>query len=152
MPGLGASRWMICAARRGWGSGRAKRVGGLDELDFPVALPVFQLFFAGDGFDDLAMNFVPYQAVGFVLLGETGDEAFAVLPDAFDQVRRDPDVERAVGAAGQDVDVRGFVHAGHFALSPEREGSVAQTNLGSRLRGNDGLAVAGNRKGTELPA
>jgi hypothetical protein len=46
-----------------------------------------------------------------VPFGKTLDHPFAVLPDAFDQVAGDADIQRSIQAARQDIYVARLVHA-----------------------------------------
>ena len=81
------------------------RVSFLDRRDLPGAFPGFHALFQRDGLVNVTEGFVPAEPVDFVAAGEAAGFAPAMLFDAPGQVVGDPDVEGAVFAAGEDVDV-----------------------------------------------
>ena len=84
-----------------------------DELELPLAVPLFDLFFAGDGVGGAAEDLVIYQAVDGMFSGEAGDKAVAVLVGAADEVAGHAGVQGAVAGAGYDVDEVLFHGFGH---------------------------------------
>ena len=93
-----------------------------DELELPLAVPLFDLFFSGDGMPGITMGFVVDQAMHAVLLGEAGHEVVAMLIDAAKEVAGHAGIEGAIAPAGHDV----YEVLFHKALD-------------SRLRGNDNV-------------
>jgi hypothetical protein len=86
------------------------RVVGFNQVDLPVAVPVFQLLFARDGRRHVSEEFVTDKPINGVARRETFDRASAMLVEARDQVGRHADVERTVMLAGEDVDAGLFGH------------------------------------------
>src|SRR3954451_24386721 len=77
----------------------------LDQFNLPVALPPFQLLLAVDGFVRAIIGFrvnKPMHAIGF---DKRGTLATAMLRQPLPQGIRDPDVERAVASASENIDV-----------------------------------------------
>jgi len=75
-------------------------------------MPPLELFLPADRAFHVAEHLEVYEAVDFVLAGESGQQALAVLDEPLEKVRRHTDVEGAVVPAGEDVDARGAL-AGH---------------------------------------
>ena len=82
------------------------RIGRVDEIDLPLAVPALQLLFAKDGWLHLPEQFVVNQAVNVAAAGESRELGIAVLPQAREQVGRHTNVERTVQAAREDIDAR----------------------------------------------
>jgi hypothetical protein len=80
----------------------------LDEIDFPLAMPAFELLLACDGRRHVIKLLKSDKMVDTVALGEAFDRPRPMLPKTRNQIGRDSDVERAIGAAGEDVDARLF--------------------------------------------
>ncbi len=78
-----------------------------DEADFLFAAPGFYLLFAIYRYVNVGEDFKVDQAGDFVLGGEGGGEALAVLHDAALEVIGYAGVEGS-GTASEDVDVVGF--------------------------------------------
>ena len=92
------------------------RVVTFNQGDFPVAQPAFDSLFARDRGLHRFGRFEPDQTRDVVLFREAVEGSIAVLDDAADQIRRRAGVERAVMAAGEDVDERiTLSHAGYLA-------------------------------------
>ena len=88
-----------------------------DELDFLLAGPRFDFFFAGDGVEDVGEGFEVDQAVYSVTLGEARVGGLAMLECAVVKVAGDTGVESA-GTVGEDVHGVGFGH-GDLGLRAE---------------------------------
>jgi hypothetical protein len=56
------------------------RVVALEQIDFPVALPFLELFFAAQHGSRRFVSLKPNQQLDLVSLGEAGTEAVLVLP------------------------------------------------------------------------
>src|SRR6185437_369939 len=74
-----------------------------DQFEFPIAVPAFEAFLAGDGFVDVAVGFEPDETVDTIFLGEAFDQVVLVFPRATQDIVGDADVERSVAFAGEDV-------------------------------------------------
>ena len=79
-------------------------VGSLDQKDFFLAAPAFELFFAGDGVADVGERLEVDELRGVVFGAEAGEEFLFVLRDAGFEVAGDAGVEDA-GGAGHDINV-----------------------------------------------
>ena len=79
------------------------RIGPLDQVQLPFTPPLLDALLARDGGIHRAVLLEPDQLGDAVLLAETVDEMFAVLPDALNQVAGDTEVEGAVSSAGKEV-------------------------------------------------
>ena len=90
-------------------------VGLLDEGDFPVALPGFDLLFALDSRDDGIALLVPDQQLDVVPSGEAGNDTRLVFVNALNEIASDAYVERSLLLTGQQVNVR---HCGDRAWVP----------------------------------
>jgi hypothetical protein len=86
------------------------RVVGFDQVDFPVAVPVLQLFFARYGGRHVGEELVSDKPINGMARRKAFDCAGAVLVEARDQVGRHADVKRSVMLAGEDVDAGLFGH------------------------------------------
>jgi hypothetical protein len=84
-----------------------KGVARFDQADLPVSLPLLHAPFANDRIADVVISPHVDQPLHAVAAGEARDEAFAMFVDALGKVGRDADVERAVPAATEDVEVPG---------------------------------------------
>ncbi len=75
------------------------------QIDFPVAFPFLELFFAakrgGRGF----MGLKPNQPLDLVSFRKAGDESVLVLPNAPPEIGSRTDVKGSVGFAGKEIDV-----------------------------------------------
>lgn len=80
------------------------RIGRLDQLDLPLALPILVSRLARDRGVHRPGEFEPDERFDAIAFGEAVEAAVAVLDDALDQVRGDAGVERAVAGAGHDID------------------------------------------------
>ena len=79
---------------------------GIDQVELPLPVPALELLLAGDGAVHVAECIEMDEPGDAVAGGEAGDGAGAVFPQAFHQVGCHSDIERAVMAAGEDVDAR----------------------------------------------
>ena len=79
------------------------RIVSLDQCDFPITTPVFQLFLAPDGARHVAMQFLEYQSFDLVAGGEAAKHPSAMLCNAAHEVAGDPDIECAKAIAGHDI-------------------------------------------------
>ena len=64
----------------------------MDQVDFPVAVPFFDLLFPKDCRFDCVVKFEPNQMRNVMLTSETGNEMLFVLPRSSDEVVRHTDV------------------------------------------------------------
>jgi hypothetical protein len=98
-------------------------VVSLKQIDFPIALPFLELFFAakrgGRGFVGLKPN----QPLDLVSFGETGNEAVPVLPNSPPEVGSRADVKDPIGLLARDRRRTSILAAG---MGPDlrRDGSV----------------------------
>lgn len=83
---------------------RPVRVGCLDNVQLPRAVPVLELLLAGNGGVHRGVHFVPDEALDRVAFGEAGKRRFAMLPQAGHEVGGHADVERSARLACKDVD------------------------------------------------
>jgi len=88
------------------------RVFRFNQVDLPMAAPVFQLLLAGDRVGHVVEHFKADKSIYRILRRISGRELVAVLVKALDQVRRYANVERAIGLAGEYVDA-GLFHLSH---------------------------------------
>ena len=102
-----------------------RRIGLLDESDFPGTLPFLESVLAGDGGFHSGVSLVPDEAVYVVSLGESVGEVILVLPDALDEVGGDACVDGAVKSAGEDVYARLLHGWGMVADGWEEGGWIA---------------------------
>ena len=83
------------------------RVFGIDEVDFPRSMPVFQLFLARDRSLHRAENFEMHQPVNRIFGCVAWREMTAMLREgAFEQVRGYSDLKRTVMSAGKNIYAR----------------------------------------------
>jgi hypothetical protein len=93
----------------------------LDQLDFPAAMPILQLFFPRNRFLRRCERFDMNQQVHAIFFDEFGTSAAAVLLEPSSKVTGDADVERPVWLAGENVDPLRCAHGS----APTREISNA---------------------------
>ena len=91
------------------------RVRGIDAAEFPQPVPFFHCFFTGDGCGDIIEAFKIDESFTVVFPRKALDLADAMLPDPFDQIGRNPDVEGPVFPIGHDVNVSALSHAWTYA-------------------------------------
>ena len=82
------------------------RVRLVDQIDLPRPMPVLELFLAGDCADHVAEHLKMDQTVNLVTRGKPWRRTIAVLPHPAEQIRRNPDIQRAVVSARQNIDAR----------------------------------------------
>jgi hypothetical protein len=75
------------------------------QIDLPRAVPLLQLFFAGDRAVHPVVNFEPNQPFDAMSLDETVNQRFAMLPDALDQIRRDTNIQGAISRTSEHVHI-----------------------------------------------
>ena len=80
------------------------RVVALDQVHFPVAVPLLDSLLGRDRRFHRVGHFVPDQADDAVMAGKAFEGAFAVLENSADEVRGHAYVQRAVIAVAEDVD------------------------------------------------
>ena len=83
------------------------RVGPLDQPYLPLPIPLLQTSLPEHCALHRGMGLIPDKSVDAIPPGESTDQAGLVLPDAFDQVGRDSDVQGPVSGTGENVDVGG---------------------------------------------
>ncbi len=76
----------------------------LDQIDFPLAMPALQLFFAACRSLHIAIHFEVHKTVNAIPFRETRNRVGAMLMQASDKVRRYANVERPIWLARQDID------------------------------------------------
>ncbi len=85
-------------------------------VDLPLAVPVFQLLLPRDGGFHCREYFEQHEPLDIVFLAMPVEISFAMLADAFHQVRCHADVERPIIEAAHDVDtglkIEAFGHVG----------------------------------------
>ena len=97
-------------------------VGRVDQVDLPFTMPVLELFFARNGPLHVTEHLEMNQPMNLVARGKARWGTVPVLPEALHEVGRHTDVDRAVVAAGKDVDARiplirhGSLHAARWML------------------------------------
>src|SRR5690606_30069139 len=79
------------------------RVGVLDQLQLPGAVPALQRLLSPDRLSDEAVHFIPDQRLAAVTLGKAFYAVLPMLADAFVEVRGHADVKNAERATGQNV-------------------------------------------------
>ena len=82
------------------------RVFGIDEVDFPRSMPVFQLFLARDSSLHRAENFEMHQPVNRIFGCVAWRKMTAMLRQSLEQVGRYADVKRAVMSARKNIYAR----------------------------------------------
>lgn len=88
------------------------RVFRFNQVDLPLAMPVFQLFLSRDRTGHVVEHLKADKAIDRILRRISRTQVVAVLVKALEQVRRYADVERAIGLAGEHVDA-GLFHLSH---------------------------------------
>ena len=84
-------------------------VGALDQKDFFLTAPAFELLFTGDGVANVGEGLEINEFGRVVLRAEAGEELLFVLRDAGFEIAGDAGVEDA-GGAGHDIDVVNHVY------------------------------------------
>ncbi len=79
------------------------RIALFNQIDFPLAAPVFQLLLAGNGLFHRFKGFVVNKSMDFVARGESGKSAVSVLPEPTNKMGRYANIERSVSATRKDV-------------------------------------------------
>ena len=136
-------------ARRNGGKSQPRRkvmpvwVSALDQVDFPLAVPSFELLLAQNGWFHLVEPFKVDELVDIVETGEAAGSTFAVLPQSANEVRRNADVKRATRLACKNVDAR-------LAFVPH-EPVVAESWTLKQVQGDGDVAVS-EASLAELPA
>jgi len=69
------------------------RIGGVYQVDFPLPVPFFKLFFAANGFADTVVPFVVHEVGEVVFFGKFTAFSVAVVVDASAYIGSDTDVE-----------------------------------------------------------
>ena len=82
------------------------RVVLLDQVDFPLPVPAFELLLTQDRAFHVAEHLEPDQSMDAVLAGEPASDALAMLVKSPHQVAGDADVERPARLARKDIDAR----------------------------------------------
>ena len=111
------------------------RVHLLDKPDFPKPSPLLHLRFAQKCDFEGPEPLVIYKPVDAVLFRETVQHILLVNAHAIKNVAGHADVERAVDAAGSNIDTRLFGHVCERAM--KCTSALAEGRLGGRLRGHD---------------
>jgi hypothetical protein len=81
------------------------RVVAFEQIDFPVALPLFDLLLAAERGSRRLVNLKPNESIDLVALGEAGNEFILVLPNSPPEVGCRAEVEGSIRFAGEQVDV-----------------------------------------------
>ena len=63
------------------------RVLGIDQIDLPLSVPVFELLLPGNGVLHVSEHLEMDEAVDFVAAGEAGQQPFAMLHETAEQIR-----------------------------------------------------------------
>ena len=84
------------------------RVTLLNQLDLPCPIPFLDRLFPPDSAFHGFMNLVPNQQVDAVTFRESFYPIIPVLPDPLNGIRRDTDIQGAMGFARKDVNAGGF--------------------------------------------
>lgn len=95
------------------------RVFGFYQVNLPPAVPVFQLFLASNRIHHVIEHFKTNETVNRIFGGIAGRQIMAMLVEAFQQIRRHTNIQRAIRFARQYIDARllGFSHS-QFIGSP----------------------------------
>ena len=88
------------------------RVFRFNQIDLPLAPPVFQLLLSRDRAGHIVKHFKPDKAIYGIFRRVSGRQAVAMLVKALDQVRGYADAQRAVRLADEYVDA-GLFHLSH---------------------------------------
>ena len=102
------------------------RITVFDQSEFPSAVPLLEALFADDCRLHRVMRLKPDKQLGVVPFGKASEGSLTVLVNAGEQIRRDPDVKRAVALRRHDVNARLKV-AGHRWRLPLLVCSVSPT-------------------------
>ena len=96
---------------------RPMRIGRVDKVDLPLAMPTLELFLTENCRFHFAKQLIVHESVNGVFRSESGDRIVSVLPKSCDEIGCHADVDRAVGLACEDVDAREafVVHKPEFA-------------------------------------
>ena len=85
------------------------RITFVDQIDLPRPMPILQLLLARNRAFHVAKHLKMHKPVNRIFRRMSGHRIVAVLPNAREQVRRHPNVERAVKLARKDIDARVFL-------------------------------------------
>ena len=110
------------------------RIFGIDKVDFPRTMPVFQLLLARNGGLHRAKDFKMHKAIYRIFGSVPGRKAAPVLGNTLQKIRCNADVKRTVELAGKNI------HARLLFLS-HRPGIAAKWTL-KQVQG-DGLGMDG---------
>ena len=97
------------------------RIFGVNQIYFPSAVPILQLFFARNRHLHRAKNFKMHQPVNGIFRSMTRRHAAAMLRKPLQQVGRDADVQRSIMLACN------YVYAGRFFISHALESAAKWT-------------------------
>jgi len=78
------------------------------QVDFPLSVPFFELFFAGDGFADAVVPFVVHEVGEVVSFGEYTTFSISVVVYASAYIGGDADVQYSTVFIRQDIDPTAF--------------------------------------------
>jgi len=104
------------------------RIGPFDQSNFPIPPPFLDALLAGDGVDRVFVLFEVDKVMHRVPVGEAVQQVVAMGEGPTDEIAGDAGVERAVLAAGEDVNEEAAIAA--YAFVPRMD---------SRLRGNNAV-------------
>jgi hypothetical protein len=82
------------------------RIARVDQIDFPLPVPVLELLLTGYGIDHVAEDFEMDEPVDFVPPGEPWQDIAPMLPQATDEIGSDADIQRAIVSARKNIDTR----------------------------------------------
>ena len=116
------------------------RVCGIDQVDFPGAMPVLQLLFSRYGRVHTDKNLEMHQPVNRISGRMAGGQTAAMLRQALEQIRRNADVQRAV------VFARKYINAWCFFLFNSK--SLAETWTLKQVQGDVNFYVTSPKPGT----
>src|SRR5690349_9570387 len=117
-----------------------------DQLDLPLAIPLFHRLFTVDRIADIGEPLEPHQPVHAVFRREAGNRAGFVLLDPKRESAGDADVERPARLAREDVDIGAF---GHFPHPPN---IVVPAQAGTHLSASIAYAINAEAVGRWVPA
>jgi hypothetical protein len=88
------------------------RVFRFNQIDLPLAVPVFQLLFARDRGHHIVKHFKSDEPIHSIFGCIAGGKIAAMLVKAIEQARRYADIQRTIRLVGQYIDARlfGFRH------------------------------------------
>jgi hypothetical protein len=81
------------------------RIVSLKQIDFPIALPFLELFFAAKRGSGGFVGLKPNQPLDLVSFGEAGNELILVLSNTPPEVGSRADVKSSMGFAGEEIDI-----------------------------------------------